>query len=241
MDTHPIARKGFFALLAIAVLSPVFTACSSDEAPSPVPADPLVIGAILPMTGPYARYGIEERQAALLALGEEAGNDIRVIFADSAGDSDQAMAHYKRLTTSERAKAVFTAASWISNAIYPLAAKDNVLHIVVASGAFTRSLKADEAVRFTVGIPDEAARLEEYLKQFNRAALLYMDNDFGKDWTTQLKSSLKDKVVAAESYAPDATDYSKQLTAVQSKAPDVLVLLSSDGQASLMPMRTPGP
>lgn len=234
MDTHPIARKGLFALLAVAVLSLAFMACSGEKAPPSVSADPLVVGAILPMTGPYARYGIEERQAALLALDEGVGDDIRVIFADSAGDSDQAMAHYKRLTTSEHAMAVFTSASWISNAIYPLAAQENVLQVVVASGAFTRSLKTDGAVRFTVGIPDEAARLEEYLKQFKRAALLYMDNDFGKDWTTQLKNSLKDRVVAAESYAPDATDYSRQLTAVQSKAPDVLVLLSSDGQAALI-------
>lgn len=189
------------------------------------------VGAILPLTGPFAFYGEDGRIAMELAL-EDVGDKIEIIYEDSAGENTKAVAAFNKITNIDGAKIVITSTSWISNAVYSQAADADIFQGIIASAAFKRT-REDRAVRFTVDVSDEAPYLIDYLKEFNRIAIMHLDNDYGKGWAEALKNNLSDKVAIVEKYAPADTDVSAQLSKVKVETPDVLVLASTAKEGGL--------
>jgi branched-chain amino acid transport system substrate-binding protein len=192
----------------------------------PEPQENITIGAILPFTGTEADIGLEEQRAIEMAL-EEVGDGIRVVYEDGGGDKTKGVTAFQKLVTTDDLTVVVTCQSWTSNAIYPLAVDEGVVHACIGSAVFARTLEEDKAVCFTVGASDEAERLAEYLQQFNRIAIMYMNNDYGRGWRDQLKSIFDERVVAAEGYELDETDFGAQLAEIKTAEPDALVLLST--------------
>lgn len=183
------------------------------------------------MTGAFSFYGEDQRSAINIAL-EQVGNKINVIYEDSAGENPKAVAAFNKLTNVDGAKIVVTSTSWISNSVYTQAADAKILQAIIASAAFKRTLN-DSAVRFTVDVKDEAPYILDYLKKFNRAGILHLNNDYGKGWAEQLKNSLGEKAVAVETYSPGDTDVNTQLTKIKAANPDVLVLVSTGKEGGL--------
>ena len=198
---------------------------------APAKEEKIKIGAILPLTGPFAFYGEDGRIAMELAL-EDVGNTTEIIYEDSAGESPKAVTAFNKLTNVDGAKIVITSTSWISNAVYSQAADANIFQGIIASAAFKRT-REDKAVRFTVDVSDEAPYILDYLQTFNRIAIIHLDNDYGKGWAEALKKNLSDKVVAVEKYAPTDTDISAQLSKIKAGNPDVLVLASTAKEGGL--------
>jgi branched-chain amino acid transport system substrate-binding protein len=223
------------ALLAIMLTSALMPGCKNDdESPQ------IVIGAILPLTGDYEYFGLVVKEVFELGL-QEAGKDIKVVYEDSAGESEKAITAFDKLVNEDRATVIVTVASWISNSVYPLAADNGIVQATLASTTFQRTLDTDKAVSFTAPIMDEAERLSEYLQDFNRIGVIYQNNDYGRDWDAQLRDALPGRVVASESYdvaleAPFiSTDQIQQdLLNINSERPDVLVCLSIGKQAALI-------
>ncbi len=216
--------KKFWVVFALLILA----AC----APAEKHAEKVKIGAILPMSGAIAFYGADEQTAMDVAL-EEVGEKVTIIYEDSAGDNTKAIAAFQKLSGVDNAKIVITATSWISNTVYAPAADASILQVIIASAAFKRT-RDDLAVRFTQDVKDEAPYLTDYLKKFNRVAVLYLDNDYGKAWVEELQKALGEKLVASESHALTETDFNTQLTKVKSATPDVLVLVTSGRLGGLM-------
>ncbi|MEM3154005.1 MAG: ABC transporter substrate-binding protein [Candidatus Woesearchaeota archaeon] len=189
------------------------------------------VGVILPLTGPFAFYGEDGRIAMELAL-EDVGDKIEIIYEDSGGENTKAVAAFNKIVNVDGAKVVITSTSWISNAVYSQAADANIFQGIIASAAFKRT-REDKAVRFTVDVADEAQYIIDYLEQFNRIAILHLDNDYGKGWAEELKQKLSDKVVAVEKYAPTDIDVSVQLSKIKAVNPDVLVLASTAKEGGL--------
>lgn len=191
----------------------------------------VVVGAILPLSGAFTVYGDDEKKAFDIAA-EEVKGTLRVVYEDSGGDNAKALAAYQKLTSIDGARMVVTSTSWVSNAIYPQAADTKVVQLIIASAAFRRT-RDDAAIRFTVDVSDEAAFLAEYLRRYNRIALLSLNNDYGKGWAEQLKRELRENVVASESYLPTESDASAQLAKIKAANPDALVLISTAKEGGL--------
>lgn len=69
------------------------------------PYNPLVIGALLPLSGTYAAPGLQLKDAIELAA-RDAGGGVRVVFRDTAGDPDTAKAAFDDLVLKEGVSAI---------------------------------------------------------------------------------------------------------------------------------------
>jgi branched-chain amino acid transport system substrate-binding protein len=193
--------------------------------------DKIKIGAILPLTGPYAVAGIDAKNAIDLAL--EDLNNIQVTYEDSQGENTKAVASFNKLVNIDNTKIILTSTSWISNTLYQQAIDSDIIQAIIASAGFQRSKDKDKAIRFTVQVKEEAQYLKEFLKKFNRIAIFSLNNDFGKLWADELKKEFKDKVVIIENRAPTDIDMKTQLTKIKAQNPDVLFIADGGGPAAL--------
>ncbi|MCJ7443077.1 MAG: ABC transporter substrate-binding protein [Methanotrichaceae archaeon] len=218
----------FFILLFTAVVTghvPAMSSGASNE------TKPLIVGAILPFTGAQADIASEEKNAIEMAL-NDTGRKFKVIYEDSVGQNQVARAAFHKLVEKNNASVAITCASWISNVISPLAANRGILQFALGTATFNRTNNG-KAVVFTVSMKKESEYLANYLQRFNRIAIIYMNNDYGRAWSEILETSVPGKVVSSERYELNQTNYSSQLTKIKATKPDVLVLISSGEGASI--------
>jgi branched-chain amino acid transport system substrate-binding protein len=208
------------SMLIAVVISAVCTAGASSENGAAS-----VAGAILPFTGAQSDIASEEKNATELAL-EDSGGDVRIVYRDSAGLVPDAARALQELAEKENASVVITCASWISNAVDPLAAQRGIVQLSIASATLNRSEKSRD-VQFTVSIDEESKVLLKFLENRSRVAVIYMDNDYGNGWAGILQAGLWPRLKASERYNLSQTSYAGELTRIKAAAPDVLVLLSS--------------
>jgi len=211
-----------YGLVVIALLGMVLLSCTQKEEIS--------IGAILPLTGNVAYVGEDARNGMNLAL-EEIGNLFTIIYEDSAGENQQAIAAFQKITQANNANIIVTSTSWISNALYTEAKETETLQLVIASAVFHRE-QNDKAIRFTVDVLNEAIFIAEYLQQFERVGLLYMNNDFGQGWAEQLGNKLTNLIVS-EAYELTELDVSTQLSKIKAANVDALMLASGGRETAL--------
>lgn len=184
-----------------------------------------VAGAILPFTGAQSDIASEEKNATELAL-EDAGGNISLAYRDSSGLVPDAANALQDLVEKENASVVIICASWISNAIDPLAAERGIVQLSIASATLNRSGKSRD-VQLTVGVDEESKVLLAFLQNRSRVAIIYMDNDYGRDWTRILAAGLGPRLKASEKYNLSQTSYSDELARIKAVEPDALILLSS--------------
>jgi branched-chain amino acid transport system substrate-binding protein len=192
---------------------------------------PIVVGAILPFTGAQADIASEEKNAIEMAQ-NDTGQRFNVIYEDSASQQSVAIAAFHKLVGKDNASIVITSTSWISNAISPLAAERGILQFALASATFNRT-KRGEAVVFTVSMEEESESLVSYLRRFDRTAIIFMNNDYGRAWSAILKTGMPGRIISSESYELNQTDYSMQLTRIKEAKPDLLVILSTEEGAAI--------
>ncbi|MCJ7444620.1 MAG: ABC transporter substrate-binding protein [Methanotrichaceae archaeon] len=185
----------------------------------------IIVGAVLPFAGDQADIGFEEKNAIEMAL-NDTGRKFKVIYADSASLTPTGIDAFNKLVNEDNIPIVITSLSWVSNGISPLAAEKGILQFAVAAATFNRT-EGEKAVLFTESANAMSKYLASYLRQFDRIAIIYMNNDFGRDWLKILKTTLPDTIVSSESYEPNQANFSSQLTKIKEARPDVLVLLST--------------
>jgi ABC-type branched-subunit amino acid transport system substrate-binding protein len=179
----------------------------------------------LPFTGAQSDIASEEKNATELAQ-EGARGNISIAYRDSAGLVPDAVNALQELVEKENASVVIVCASWISNAIHPLAAERGLVQLSIASATLNRSGKSRDIV-FTVSAEEEAKVLLAFLQNRSRVAIISMNNDYGRDWTRVLEAGLGSRLKASEKYNLSQTGYSDELTRIKAAEPDALVLLSS--------------
>lgn len=221
------------ATLAAAVLAPSF--------PSTVlAADDIVIGAILPLTGPAAPIGIEEQQGVQFAVdranaaGGVDGRPIRVVFEDSQGKPDQAVLAFNRMVDLHDVPAILTAFSSVSIAIAPLATRKEVL--VVNPAAQTDKLEnASPYLINTIPlVKDEAAVLVKFVegKLGKTAAIIYENAAAGIDGRDDFKKPFEaagGTIVAEEPVEFGQTNYRATLLKVAASKPDFVYIAITQG------------
>lgn len=222
--------KHIFAFLFGIILLAPLPGLAAEQAENKSPGTKTTIGVILPFSSGFTEIAEEQQKAIEIALKETVG-DYRVVYMDGHGDVEHAVKAFEELMRlKEKPLAVISCASWAADALHPLAAGNDVFHITIGSATFNRTVKG-HTVRFTLDAKKEEKQLAMYLEKFQRIAILYMDNSYGRNWVEAIQANFPQKTVVSVSYDPTGKDFTKQLSVIKEKDPDALVLLSADNAA----------
>lgn len=204
---------------------------------SPAVAQPeeVLLGALLPLTGPAAPIGIEEQQGVQFAVdqinakGGVNGIPVRILFDDSQGKPDQAVLAFNRMIDLENAPALLTAFSSISLAIAPLATRREVL--VVNPAAQTDKLEnASPFLLNTIPmVRAEASVLAKYAIEHigKTAAIIYENAAAGIDGRDDFAKYFREvggEIIAEEPVEFGQTNYRSTLLKIADAKPDFVYI-----------------
>lgn len=195
------------------------------------------IGAILPLTGDGAVYGIKEKEGIDLAVSEVnstggiQGQQVRVIYEDSKGESTSAVSALQKLITQDKVQVVFgDAFSSPTLAMIPIIDKNRV--ILMSPSASSPKLSNSSQYFFRVWPSDiaegaVAAEIAMQKLQLKKLAVLHGNNEYGiglKEVFASTISKLGGSVVIVETYNEGDSDFRAQLTKIKKNSPDGIYL-----------------
>ncbi len=200
------------------------------------------IGNVMPYSGPASAYGVigKIEQAYFNKLNAEGGihgRKINFISYDDGYSPQKTVEQARRLVESDEVLLIFQSLGTPSNtAIQRYLNAKKVPQLFVASGA----TKWNDPAHFpwTMGWqPNYQSESRIYAKRIlsrepgARIAVVYQDDDFGKDYLQGLKEGLGDKaasmIVAEESYELSEPTIKSQIGKLKASGADVLVNIST--------------
>jgi branched-chain amino acid transport system substrate-binding protein len=192
------------------------------------------IGAILPLTGSAAVWGEAIRNGMGMALKDR--QNIEVIYEDSKALPADGASAYQRLMT-QNVDAVISAYSGVSIPLTKLAAQNKIpliMTIVAADGVtneYSYRYYAKPSSYVEPAFTDPASPLGN----LTDIAVLYRNDEFGKSVSDILGSTANQKgqeIIIKESFNPNDTDFSTQLTKIKAAKPQVVMFIAgSPGEA----------
>jgi branched-chain amino acid transport system substrate-binding protein len=217
-------------------------------------ADPIRIGVLLPMTGPFAKNGLENWEAIQIARdminerGGVNGRPIEYVSGDATSPS-AAISETERLISKEAIKITTGSfASPLAIAVSQAAERQGVFHWETTGAAEIITRRGFKHT-FQVGAParkygqvavdfisdDLVKRLNKPIDQL-RIALLWENRAFGKsvgDGIRDYMTAKKIKLVYDEGYDQFATDMTPIVQKLKDVKPDVLIAISFPNDAIL--------
>ena len=228
------------AALALAAAAPL--ALAGSTADPGVTSTTIVIGGTSPLTGPAASYASVARGAkayfdSINAQGGVAKRKIEYRIVDDAYNPAQTVQAVRRLVEQDKVFAVFNTLGTESNlAIRDYLNQSKVPHLFAASGATTWGRDAAK-YPWTIGFqPSYAAEgfvYGRYVAQSMKKAkiaVLFQNDDYGKDLLGALKSGLGrsgSKVIAAEPYQVTSPDIGSQIAKLKASGANVLAIFAT--------------
>jgi branched-chain amino acid transport system substrate-binding protein len=216
---------------------PLIGAWEECETPTNLP-DTVTIGAIFGLSGPISVYGVSQQQAVQLAVAEVnewaylgEGVTLEVLFEDSVGDAEQAIAAMTKLVEEDGVVAVLgPTLSTEAFAADPIADENETLVMGVSNTAtgitemgefvFRNSLPESAVIPGTVSQAVEILGLE-------RVGVLYgNDDDFTLSGYDVFVEALEDndvEILGEETFSRGTLDFSAQLTNLIAQEPDALI------------------
>ena len=222
-----------------------------------VSAQPVIkVGNILPLSGPSASVGLQNKQAQDMAVDEinqaggiksMGGAKIQLLYADSESKPEKGVAEAERFINTEKV-AVLTGC-WNSAVSYPVSAVAEragmpfLVPVSVADKITEQGFKYTFRIAAKDGwyVRDQFAFMAELQKEFNvklsTLAFVYENGDWGKGMAESWKKLAAQggyKVVLDEPYPSTATDLSPIVQKIKRANPDVLLLTSNAADAILL-------
>jgi branched-chain amino acid transport system substrate-binding protein len=235
------------AMLGIAALAAALLGTEPDGARAQPAYDPgasateIKIGNIMPYSGPASAFGVIGKTEAayfkkINAEGGINGRKITFISYDDAYSPPKAIEQARKLVESDEVLLVFNPLGTPSNtALQKYLNGKNVPQLFVASGA-TR-WNDPKTFPWTMGwqpsYQSEAHIYAQYLlteKPDARIAVLYQNDDFGKDYVKGLKDGLGAKasmIVAEESYDTSDPTMDDHVARLKASGADVFVSITT--------------
>jgi branched-chain amino acid transport system substrate-binding protein len=217
--------------LAIALFIVIFFIISQR----PIEVDPIKIGVITPLSGDAAIYGESLKKGIDLALEETnktgvLNRKIELIYEDTHLDSKTAISAFNKFINIDKVDFVIAAeGSGATSAVVPLSDKTKTLTMIPIASADSLKEAGDYVFRV---IPADGYRGEKmgiYAKNlnFNRAAILYVNDEYGAGIKDIFSASFKKEggeIVIEEAFSSGSTDYHSQLTKIKETNPDVIII-----------------
>jgi branched-chain amino acid transport system substrate-binding protein len=234
-------RDWLTAAASLAVLASVAAPGFADDLPG-VTATEIKIGQTMPYSGPASAYGtIGKAELAYFNMINEQGGvngrKIELMSLDDGYSPPKAVEQVRRLVEQENVAFLFNTLGTPSNsAIQKYLNEKKVPQLFVATGA---SKWGDpEHFHWTMGWqPDyrtEARIFGKYIlknKPSAKIAILYQNDDFGKDYVIGLKEILGDKaktmVVQETSYETSDPTLDSQVVCLQGSGADTLLVAAT--------------
>lgn len=184
--------KKFLCMMMAVLMVLAMAACGGEPANNggndTPDATTVKIGGIGPMTGPYANYGLSEKNGAELAVkeineaGGIAGKQIELSYQDSQGESESAVNAYGKLMDWGMEVSLGCVLSG-ENASVVAAARDDDVLLITPSGSADKCIDGnDKAFRVCFYDSYQGAAAAQYIKDNNMVdtvGILYQsDNDY---------------------------------------------------------------
>ena len=200
------------------------------------------IGQTVPYSGPNSMYGtIGRAQAAYFeminAKGGVNGRKIRLISLDDAFSPPKTVEHTRRLVESDNVLLIFSSLGTPTNsAIYKYLNAQKVPQLFAISGAakFDDPKQYPWTMRWHPAFQTEGAIYARYILQNNpkaKIAVLYQNDDFGKEYLKGFKEGLGDsaatQVVAEASYEITDPSVGSQIISLKASGADIFVDFST--------------
>jgi len=200
--------------------------------------DTIKIGAILPLTGDAAAWGIPPKNGATLAVeqinanGGILGKKVELIVEDGGCDPKMGVNSINKLLSVNKPVGVVGAVcSAVTLAIAPIVEQNKVVLISPASTSPDITHAGDYIFR---DIPSDGLRAKVFAKYitllgYKTAAVLTINNVAGKAAEQSFEKYFTEdggKVLGVETYSPDANTVKTQLTKIQEMKPDIILALS---------------
>ena len=204
----------------------------------------IVLGAVLPLTGPNATIGEDQRRGAELAVeqinknGGVLGKDVEVVVEDSEGRPEGAIDAARKLVEVNGAPVVI--GEYSSGNTLPMGQflqREGVVHI--NPGSSSPDLRTIGDFSFgVIGLDDVAGRFlasKVYDRGYRKASLLAPNNPYGQGVLKYTKAAFQDmggSVVEAILYTEGKTDYRNELDRLSAPNPDVLIYTAYGTEAA---------
>ena len=253
MKERRIGRKVYVCVLAFA-----FVCSMAFLADRPALAQPKVVkvGHILPLSGPSASVGQQNRYAQDMAIEEInaaggikslGGAKITMLYSDSESKPEKGVAEAERLINTEKVHVL--TGCWNSAVTYPTTAVAErygtpfIVPVSVADKITEQGFKTvfRIAAKDSWWTRDQFVFLSDLQKEFNAKvstlAFVYENGDWGKGFAGGWKKLAEKggyKVVLDEPYPSTATDMSPLVQKIKRANPDVLLLVSNAADAILI-------
>lgn len=194
--------------------------------------DVIKIGAILPLTGKYAdsangvKAGVE---MAVRELNDSIGyNKYEILYYDTSSDPKLAITGYRKLRTSKKINYFITTNTDHSLAIKPLAIKDQVLLVCVASSAEITNNNNNLIFRPCNTSRDEAKSMVENLEHqdsIDRIIVYSQNNDAGLAYKKAFNQYYKGTIDYWYLYETDNNNIRNIVPITELKNEDCIVVL----------------
>lgn len=199
-------------------------------------ADPIRLGAILPLTGPATVIGTQERQGIEFALteinaqGGVAGHPIEMLFEDNQAKPDLSILSFNKLVDLQHVPMIFTGFSGPSLAMAPLATRKKILMINAGAQADRLSTASPYLINTLPSTGDEVQVMTKYLiAQGKKRAVILFENDAagigGRDDFLETFPKAGGTILAQESAQFGQADFRPMLAKLAAEKPDVLYVI----------------
>ena len=224
------------ALLAAALLVFKLSTPAMAEMPG-VTATEIKVGTVFPFSGPASALGAVGK--ALIAYvnfindkGGVNGRKINLIALDDGYSPPKAVEHTRKLVESDEVAFMFSPLGTASNlAIAKYLAAKKIPQAFIVTGA-TRFTDFNEYPMMTTGLPSYDTESRAYARYLAKEmpdakiAILYQNDDLGKDFVAGFKSELKeafDTKVVTSSYEVSQPTIDSQIVSLKSSGAKVLL------------------
>jgi ABC-type branched-subunit amino acid transport system substrate-binding protein len=234
-------RTFLSSLFTLTLLAGMTTAA----VPAAAQGNPIKIGAILPLTGSGASYGVWMKGGAEMAAeeinaaGGIAGRKLEVIYEDHAADASKAVNAMRRLVEVEKVPFSLTSYSSPTLAIQPIAVQNKV--VIMNGGGQSDNLAGKDYLYNNIPVvSNEVGVIAEWLakdKKLVNAVLIVANDEAGRNSAKTFREKFGaagGKVLAEEQVALDATDFRAQLAKVKARGGDVLFISSYGRNVSII-------
>jgi len=225
--------KKIFGLVALTLLvsAMAFAAGQKDSGT-------VNIGAVFPLSGGVAFYGVESRDGAILAIeqinaaGGLLGKKLALIAEDDEGNAEKSVNAFTKLTTRDGVSFILgSSTSGATMGMTALAQSNKVLLISPSATNIDVTKPGDFIFRACFIDPFQGVVGADFAYGTlgcRRAAILY---DAGADYNTGLAESFRNQfkanggqIVADEAYQSGDVDFNAQITRIRAANPDVVYL-----------------
>ncbi len=232
-----LVNELFFSLIFFIIVS----ACSQNQEMQ-TQSVPIKIGFLGPLTGSQAVYGQWGREGVEFAN----ASNIKIIYEDSQCDPKVGLSAFTKLTELDNVDGIISSDCSSPTIAYgTVAQQKSIPVIVVAANSPIISNIGDFVFRIRYSSEQDGKALADFANKqgWKNLAILYQDNDAGRGYAAETKKNYQGTIVAEENYVlASASDVRVQLAKIQTRNPDVLVVLSQgdDGAVILKQIKEAG-